>query len=347
MSGFASRLVAWQKCHGRHDLPWQQTTDPYRIWVSEIMLQQTQVATVLAYYGRFLARFPHVAELARSSLDEVLSYWSGLGYYSRARNLHRAAAFICERHAALFPRARADILALPGVGRSTAAAISVFAFDARAAILDGNVKRVLARHAGISGPPGAQTDTELWAHAEALVPAVDVKCYTQGLMDLGALVCTRRTPSCQACPLAEDCQAYRQGRVAELPTPRPRKPLPEKTFTVLILRRGERIWLEPRPASGIWGGLWSFPEANEGEDGRHWCDARLGAGRRRVAWLPPIDHALTHFRMRIRPCLLELEEAVSPEPAAGGQWFALDDALRAGIPAPVRALLQGLRHAAP
>ena len=345
MNTFASRLVAWQKCHGRHALPWQQTADPYKIWVSEIMLQQTQVATVLAYYERFLARFPQVAELARSPLDEVLSCWSGLGYYSRARNLHRAAVFICERHGGIFPRAPVDILALPGVGRSTAAAIGVFAFGARAAILDGNVKRVLARHAGIAGPPGAHTDALLWTHAQARVPAADVKGYTQGLMDLGSLVCTRRTPACPECPVVDDCHAHRQGRVAELPTPKARKPLPEKTLTWLILRHDERIWLEPRPASGVWGGLWSFPEADGGEDGRRWCDSRLGGGCRRVIWLPSVAHALTHFRMRIRPCLLELEDAVAPVPAAGGQWFALNDAVRAGIPAPVRVLLQRLRGA--
>ncbi len=220
--GFAARVVAWQRAHGRHDLPWQRTRDPYRIWLSEIMLQQTQVATVVPYYDRFLAAFPDVAALAAAPEDRVLERWSGLGYYRRAHHLHAAAKMVVARHGGAFPRDPSAIAALPGIGRSTAAAIAAFAFGARAAILDGNVKRVLARHRGIGGYPGApRVERTLWALAESLLPARGIETYTQALMDLGATICTRAAPRCAACPVAAGCVARRSGRAAELPSPRP------------------------------------------------------------------------------------------------------------------------------
>lgn len=260
ISTFSVRLVAWQKRHGRHDLPWQATRDAYRIWLSEIMLQQTQVSTVVSYYLRFLDRFPTVETLAASPLEAVLEHWAGLGYYARARNLHRAARIVVEKHAGEFPRTQDALVELPGVGRSTAAAIAVFAFGASAAILDGNVKRVLCRCFGIEGFPGeAAIERRLWRLAESLLPAEDLAPYTQGLMDLGATVCVRGKPDCAACPLCKQCVAFVAGRQMELPAARPRKQLPERTVTQLLLSDGHEILLERRPAAGIWGGLLSFP----------------------------------------------------------------------------------------
>ena len=237
-SDFADRLVAWQKAAGRHDLPWQKTRDPYRIWLSEIMLQQTQVATVIPYFQRFLARFPTLQALAEASPDVVSAHWAGLGYYARARNLHRCARQIVAVHAGKFPESTAELTALPGIGRSTAAAIAVFAFGRRAAILDGNVKRILCRCFGIAGNPGqAAVDRELWALTERLLPEGDCEAYTQGLMDLGATVCTRSRPRCGDCPLGESCRARLEGRQSELPTARPRVKLPERRTTFVQIGR--------------------------------------------------------------------------------------------------------------
>lgn len=258
MQDFSARLIAWQRRHGRHDLPWQ-VADPYRIWLSEIMLQQTQVETVIPYYRRFLERFPDVASLAAARQDEVLALWSGLGYYARARNLHAAARQVIAGHAGVFPGDYASLVDLPGVGRSTAAAIAVFARGERRAILDGNVKRVLCRVFGVEGWPGERAvENRLWALAEALLPKTDIGRYTQGLMDLGATLCRRGRPDCQACPYQDDCLARRQGRIAELPAARPRRGLPEKATRMLVLRHAGALLFEKRPASGIWGGAVEF-----------------------------------------------------------------------------------------
>jgi A/G-specific adenine glycosylase len=340
---FAKRLTAWQRRHGRHDLPWQGTRDPYPIWVSEIMLQQTQVATVIPYFRRFLARFPDLASLARAPEDEVLALWSGLGYYSRARHLHRAARLVMERHGGAFPREAQAIAALPGIGRSTAAAIAAFAWGRRAAILDGNVKRVLARCFGVEGFPGERrVEQRLWALAESLLPARGVAGYTQALMDLGATLCTRAGPRCGDCPVGALCVARRDGRVARLPSPRPRRTLPRRETAMLLLLRQGEILLEKRPPAGIWGGLWCLPEADPGQDAAELCRRRFGAVLSEIRPLPVLEHGFTHFRLRIHPRLARVASVPDAAREPGLMWINLEDARGAALPAPVRRLLERL-----
>ncbi|HEX6828533.1 MAG TPA: A/G-specific adenine glycosylase, partial [Burkholderiales bacterium] len=304
---FARRLTAWQRRHGRRELPWQGTRDPYAIWVSEIMLQQTQVATVIPYYRRFLARFPDLASLAAAPEDEVLALWSGLGYYSRARNLHLSAQRVSERHGGAFPREARAIAGLPGIGRSTAAAIAAFAWGERGAILDGNVKRVLARCFGVEGYPGEpRVEGRLWELAEALLPERGIEGYTQALMDLGATVCIRAKPRCGDCPVRTLCVARWEGRTAGLPSPRPRRALPRReTAMLLLLHKGE-ILLEKRPPAGIWGGMWCLPEADPAEDASSVSRRRYGAELSETRPLPPLEHGFTHFRLRIHPRLAQV-----------------------------------------
>ena len=339
---FATRLIAWQGRHGRHDLPWQAHRDPYRVWLSEIMLQQTQVETVIPYYRRFLSRFPDLDSLARADQDAVLAHWSGLGYYARARNLHQAAREIAARHAGRFPDTLAAIQALPGIGRSTAAAIAAFCFGQRQAILDGNVKRVLTRVFGIEGWPGEKAvENRLWSLAESLLPDEDIRAYTQGLMDLGAGVCTRGRPRCDVCPFADDCLAHRQGRQRELPGPRPRKAVPERSVAMLILLRAGEVLLEKRPSPGIWGGLWSLPECGETEDPVQAARA-LGYPALGAKEMPGLSHAFTHFRLFIRPWVLAV--SASRHVAEPGRvWLALDDLAGAALPTPVRRILEMTR----
>ncbi len=341
---FAPRLVSWQQQHGRHDLPWQGTRDPYRIWLSEIMLQQTRVETVIPYYTRFLARFPDLAALAAADVDSVMARWAGLGYYSRARNLHAAAGRIAVEHGGCFPRRFEAILELPGIGRSTAAAIAAFAFGRRGAILDGNVKRVLARVFGIDGWPGEKAvESRMWDLAEALLPESDIRAYTQGLMDLGATLCGRARPRCEICPFGDDCIANRQGRQGELPGARPRKTLPEKTTAMLILLHGGEILLEKRPAPGIWGGLWSLPECPADADPAR-AAASLGYRAEEARGRPAHVHTFTHFRLHIQPWLLPVQRPFTAgEP--GRLWLALDDLDGAALPAPVRRILEAMRGA--
>lgn len=343
MSTFSARVIRWQRQHGRHDLPWQGA-DAYRVWLSEIMLQQTQVVTVIPYYLRFIARFPDVVLLAAASEDEVLAHWSGLGYYSRARNLHRAAKIIMQQHDGKFPKGFDDICALPGIGRSTAAAISALAFHERHAILDGNVKRVLARYCAIEGYTGEKKiEAQLWQRAEMLLPSRDVAVYTQGLMDLGAQLCTRSKPRCDDCPLRAECAALERGLVAQLPTPRPRKALPEKHSIFLLLLNGSDILLEKRPGSGIWGGLWCPPQVDEGQDVGAYCAQNFGADVAQAQTLPLFTHTFTHFKLHITPLALQVAPKRSQVQEPGRVWLAVDDALRAAIPAPVRRLLQALQ----
>jgi len=338
---FAERLIAWQGQHGRHDLPWQRTRDAYRIWLSEIMLQQTQVTTVIPYYLRFLERFPDVAALAAAPVEAVLELWAGLGYYARARNLHRCAQAVVAEHAGQFPRDPQQLVELPGIGRSTAAAISTFAYGTRAAILDGNVKRVLARCFGIEGFPGrADVEKEMWRLAGSLLPDAHVEAYTQGLMDLGATTCTRANPSCANCPMQAICVARRDGRQAELPAAKPARTLPEREASVLVLTDGRRVLLERRPPVGIWGGLLALPEAAPETVGefvdRHGC--RLLEARE----LPALRHAFSHFRLTLRPLLCRVERAGDSACERGWEWLAMSGIGSAALPAPIRRILQQL-----
>ena len=347
MKGFAPTVIRWQRRHGRHDLPWQGTRDPYAIWLAEIMLQQTQVSTVVPYYQRFRERFPDIASLALASEDEVLRLWSGLGYYSRARNLHRAAQLVVERHAGKFPEGLADIADLPGIGRSTAAAIAGFAFGARSAILDGNVKRVLARHFLVAGFPGERVvEQKLWALAESLVPPRDNAAYIQGLMDLGATVCTARDPQCGRCPVHATCGAYAGDRVADFPAPRPRKHVPTRRTAMLVLRHGDEVMLEKRPSVGVWGGLWSFPELARGEDAGALSARRYGCETRRVERLGVLRHGFTHFTLHITPLVAEVRRVAPRAAQPGVVWLPIAEAIGAAVPVPVRKLLRALNGSA-
>lgn len=343
MSGFANTLIAWQATHGRHDLPWQQSRDPYRVWLSEIMLQQTQVDTVMPYYARFLQRFPDVAALAAAPLDDVLALWSGLGYYARARNLHKAAQSVVRDHGGKFPRSAAALNELPGIGRSTAAAIAAMCFGERVAILDGNVKRVLARHFGIEGFPGERAiEQQLWALAESLVPEQGADLYPQALMDLGATLCTRSKPACLHCPVQTSCVAYRDGLQATLPTPRPKKAIPERSTRVLVLREAKKVLLEQRPPSGIWGGLYSLPELATGETVADGLLRLLGhAEAPDSVELPKVLHVFTHFKLSLQPELIEVRPAPKAQ-APGMRWVALDALDEIGLPTPIRKILASL-----
>jgi A/G-specific adenine glycosylase len=343
---FASRLVTWQRVHGRNHLPWQNTRDAYRIWLSEIMLQQTQVATVLPYYARFLERFPDVNSLATAPEDDVLAHWAGLGYYSRARNLHRAAQQVVAQHSGRFP-ADVNLLAeLPGIGRSTAAAIAAFAYDVVAPILEGNVKRVLARHAGIEGFPGVSViEKKLWLEAELRLPTSpeEMVAYTQGLMDLGATICSRAEPTCLLCPIAADCAARISGRVNEIPAARPSKVVPQRSQRYLLLTHADHILLVKRPAPSIWGGLWCLPEMADDEDSEATAHIRYGAsGSGTAITLPPIAHAFTHFRLTMNVTHLVANRVEPRAMQPGAMWIARVDVSKAALPKPVSRLLAGL-----
>jgi len=343
MADFAQQLIEWQLQHGRHSLPWQNTQDPYRIWVSEIMLQQTQVAAAIPYYQRFMARFPDVASLAQADEDEVLRHWSGLGYYSRARNLHAAALAIMQQYHGEFPQTHEQINTLPGIGRSTASAITVFAYGQTQPILDGNVKRVLARCFGIEGWPSQPAiEKRLWKLAESLLPKADIQCYTQGLMDLGATLCTRNKPKCDKCPVRKNCVARKERRIAQLPTPKQRKVLPEREIVMLLLIAANEILLEKRPASGIWGGLWSLPEVAIGEDVQLFARRRLGLDTRLLPTLPIVTHTFTHFRLHITPQPLQMLKVLPEVRQSGLVWLDKEDAIGAALPAPIRKILLGM-----
>ena len=340
---FATRLVTWQRVHGRNDLPWQNTRDAYRIWLSEIMLQQTQVSTVLPYYARFLERFPDVASLAHAHDDEVMAHWAGLGYYSRARNLHRAAQHVVSLHGGRFPADVALLAELPGIGRSTAAAIAAFAYDVIAPILDGNVKRVLARHAGIEGFSGVSAiEKKLWVEAESRLPtsSKDMVAYTQGLMDLGATICTRSDPACPLCPVAYDCAAKATGRTREIPAAKPTKIVPQRSQQYLLLTHADQILLVKRPAPGIWGGLWCLPEIGDGEDIEATAHIRYGAsGSNNSIILPPIAHAFTHFRLTLNVAHLVVGKIEPRAMQPGAMWIARSELAKAALPKPISRLL--------
>ncbi len=348
---FSQRLIAWQKRAGRHDLPWQGTRQPYLVWLSEIMLQQTQVGTVIPYFQRLISQYPDVFSLAAAPEIAVMSLWSGLGYYARARNLHACAKLVVGQYGGQFPTSADTLATLPGIGRSTANAIAVFCFQARRPILDGNVKRLLCRHAGISGYPGqAEVEKSLWQLAKTLLPAPSPAApndepwacatYIQAQMDLGATVCTRSKPQCPICPVAADCVAHLSQRTAELPTRKPRLAQPIKAVQLLLLRHHETIYLVPRPPTGIWGGLWSLPEIASPDELTN-AITRLGYRLEQATPLTPVRHDLTHFRLILQPLLCE----VVPDPTqlaaaeATGRWLTREQCAAMPLPTPIRRLL--------
>lgn len=349
MKPFPARLLRWFDSHGRHGLPWQQPRTAYRVWLSEVMLQQTQVATVIPYFERFVACFPDFQTLAAAPIDDVLALWAGLGYYARGRNLHAAAQRIVALHRGVMPRDLESVRALPGVGRSTAAAILAQAYGARQAVLDGNVKRVLARHAAISGWPGEPAvAARLWSVAEQRLPERRLADYTQAIMDLGALLCTRRGPACTRCPVAEDCSARQQHRVAEFPSPRPPRlrPLHEAGLLLIENARGELL-IERRPPAGIWGGLWCLPVIEN--------DAALAPllsqqfdllAASPAESLPPIRHAFTHFELVLAPLRVRVAESSTAVLREHGErrWLNIHRGPLPGLPAPVLQLLIRLRE---
>lgn len=344
---FAEPLLDWFDRHGRHDLPWQRHVDPYRVWVSEIMLQQTQVSTVVAYYERFVARFPGVIDLADAHEDEVLHLWSGLGYYARARNLHAAAQVVRDRHEGTFPDTQSALEALPGVGRSTAGAIRALAFGQHAVILDGNVKRVLCRYHAVEGWSGASAvQRELWQLAEAHTPQNRVAHYTQAVMDLGATVCTRSRPRCGECPVSGGCAARRQGRQGELPRPRPARALPVRRKVFVVLRRADgAVLLERRPPAGIWGGLWSFPECEPGADLADWCRRQAGCEAESLEPLPPLRHTFSHFHLDIEPVVVAVGKVTcGVAEGEGAIWYDHGAPAACGLAAPVAGLLKQLEE---
>ena len=344
MMTVAQRLIDWYQQHGRHDLPWQTPATPYRVWVSEVMLQQTQVATVIAYFDRFVKRFPDISSLANAPLDDVLHLWSGLGYYARARNLHRAAVMIRDDHDGVFPQDYEQIYALPGIGRSTAGAILALSSDRRYPILDGNVKRVLARFGAVPGWPGQRAVADkLWALSERYTPDANVAAYTQAIMDLGATVCTRRNPGCSVCPLRTDCLAQTAGNPHDYPGKKPRSSTRRVRETKMLLAVGsDGVLLEKRPPSGIWGGLWGLPELSVDDPPEQWCRRHLGCKLHTAETWPVYRHSFTHFDLDISPVVVHLDGEQSTVDEARQLWYNVDAPARIGLAAPVTALLKQL-----
>lgn len=337
----APALLGWFDRAGRKHLPWQQDRTPYRVWVSEVMLQQTQVATVIPYYQRFMARFPDVHALASAPVDEVLHLWTGLGYYARGRNLRKAAQAIVTDHAGVFPESIDAVQALPGIGRSTAGAILALSREQRHPILDGNVKRVLARYFGVEGFPGeAGVERELWRLADLCTPAVRVADYTQAIMDLGATVCVRSRPLCAACPLSEHCVAHIEHRQSTLPTPRPKKARPQRlAFAVIALQETGAVLLERRPLAGLWGGLWTFPQFEDAEGASRWI-AQSGQAPTASRQLPDYRHSFTHYDLTLQPLLIR----ISGTPAAIAEadtrlWYDPRQPARIGLAKPAVDLI--------
>ncbi len=342
MKAFSERLLTWFEVHGRHDLPWQHARDPYRVWVSEVMLQQTQVRTVIDYFQRFLLALPDIASLAAASEDRVFGLWSGLGYYSRARNLHRSAQIVMDEHAGELPTGFETLQTLPGIGRSTAAAILAQAHGQRQVILDGNVKRVLARHRGIDGwPGGGKVQAALWHVAERFTPNDRIADYTQAIMDLGATICARSRPRCADCPVAADCVARLENRTADLPQRKPPRVIPTRATTMLLLRNAEGdVLLQKRPPTGVWSGLWSLPEFKD----RNSAVKALGDfGATQSKALDPFTHTFSHFRLDISPLLVDVTEPIcAVADAPDLEWYGSEQWPVLGLPAPVRRLLESL-----
>lgn len=342
-TAFANQVLDWFEQNGRHDLPWQKGRTLYRVWLAEVMLQQTQVATVIPYYQNFLMKFPDHISLAKAPLDEVLKLWAGLGYYTRARNLHKAAVVIEQQHGGQFPEEFEDVLALPGIGRSTAGAVLTQALGQRHAILDGNVKRVLSRYFAIEGWAGKKAiENLLWDKAEICTPNERLADYTQAMMDLGATVCTRSSPDCGQCPLMNDCLAVKSQRVNELPTPKPKKQIPIKTVRMLLLmnKKGELL-LEKRPPTGIWGGLWSLPELALEEDVAQACEKRWGYRITHVEDQMGFRHTFSHYHLDITPCRAHVKNALIGVRESGQQhWCNVDNYKEHALATPVTNILQ-------
>jgi A/G-specific adenine glycosylase len=346
---FAQRLLDWFALHGRQSLPWQSNPTPYRVWVSEVMLQQTQVATVIPYYARFMARFPDVTSLASAPLDEVLHLWTGLGYYARARNLQACAQVVVAQYGGEFPQALQAMMDLPGIGRSTAGAILALSGGQPLPILDGNAKRVLARVFGIAGDPTSTAVlTALWAQADACTPARAVAAYTQAIMDLGATVCTRSNPACTVCPMNAGCIAALEGRQTQLPGTKQKRIRASREATILIAEiehnGSTAVLVERRPPSGVWGGLWSPPQFASERDALAWCRQEFG-DMPESQLLPPIDHAFTHFDLRLNPLRVRCAGSTSVHDAGTHRWYPLEAPPRIGLPQPIRRLFERLRTA--
>lgn len=343
---FSTSVLEWFELHGRKDLPWQQEVTPYRVWVSEIMLQQTQVATVIPYYERFMTKYPDVETLASAHQDEVLHYWSGLGYYARARNLHKTAGVICNEHGGQFPQSLDEMMALPGIGRSTAGAILSLSLGQRHPILDGNVKRVLARCFGVEGWPGnGAVGRELWTLAESTTPCSAVAKYNQAMMDLGSMICTRSRPACSECPLKETCRAHAQGEQERYPGKKPRKALPVKQVELVVAQNsGGLVLLEQRPPSGIWGGLWSLPELEAGQDAAHWCRSVLGETPLDIRSMTMRKHRFTHFELQMSPLQILLGKP-GRRVLDGDRWLWYNPLRpeKIGLAAPISKLLDEIR----
>ena len=348
LAPIAGRLIGWYARHGRKHLPWQRDPTPYRVWVSEIMLQQTRVSVVAGYYERFMARFPDLATLADAALDDVLGLWTGLGYYSRAHNLHRAAGLVRDRHHGVMPRNLHALVALPGIGRSTAGAILALSHGDRHPILEGNVKRVLCRYHGIGGWSGESgTERALWRLAERHTPHERVAAYTQAIMDLGATLCVRSRPLCSLCPLGADCVARGTGAQARIPAPRPRRVVPRRETAFLMLRDpAGALLLERRPPAGIWGGLWCFPECGRTADVAATCRSRYGVRAVAITALAPIAHGFTHFKLDVHPILVEIDDdcAAAAAVADSGdlRWCPPGAVAGFGLAAPVKLLIEQL-----
>jgi len=339
---FSQTLLKWFDCSGRHDLPWQRNKTPYRVWVSEIMLQQTQVQTVIPYYERFMKAFPTVETLAQASQEDVLSLWSGLGYYARGRNLLKAAKIVVEDLQGAFPQDLEGMMALPGIGRSTAGAVLSIACQQRHPILDGNVKRVLCRYDAVESWSGEKkTEAILWQRADALTPEQRFDDYTQAIMDLGATLCTRSKPKCELCPIQKNCQAWLSGRVSDFPYAKPKKAKPiRETAMMIFLNADRQIFLQQRPQKGIWGGLWSLPEMILGEledPIKSKVETRCDKGLNLIKW-PLFKHTFTHYHLMIHPFFLDEVLSVQME----GKWFTVSEALTKGLPAPIRKLIKQL-----
>lgn len=340
-STFANRVLTWYQQHGRKTLPWQIDKNPYRVWVSEIMLQQTQVNTVIPYYQRFMARFGDIAALASAPQDEVLHYWTGLGYYARARNLHKAALQICQQHHGLFPETLEEVMALPGIGRSTAGAVLSLALNQPHPILDGNVKRVLTRWLAEPGWPGQkQVENSLWDIAARLTPKQDVAQYNQAMMDLGAMICTRSKPTCAQCPLQADCQALSQGNPCAYPTPKAKQTIPARSGILLLLRHGDELLLEKRPEQGVWGGLYCFPQVESVEQIPVKL-ASLALQAQSYQTLAGFRHTFSHFHLDVQPLLMNLSDKPAPALMAADTrlWYNVGQPAQVGLAAVTARLL--------